>query len=198
MKNLQFPVDFTFKITTLSNDFIAKDASGNVVAYVKQKMFKFKEAIEVFQDTSKQVLSYKINADRWLDFSAAYSITNASGNFVGKVARKGMTSIWKAEYDVIDQFEQLQFKIKEENPWIKVLDYLLGQVPIIGMFTGYFFHAVYLVTNNSDQVVMKLKKESSFVGRRFKVTKEGSIDEDDAERIILSLMMMVLLERRRG
>ncbi len=198
MKNLQFPIDFTFKITTFSNDFVAEDASGNVVAYVKQKMFKFKEKIEVFHDTSKQTLGYEINADKWIDFSAAYSISNATGSPVGKVARKGMASIWKAEYDVIDQFEQPQFKIKEENVWIKVADYMLGQIPILGIFTGYFFHPTYLVTNNSGQVVVKLKKESSLVGRRFKVTKEGGIDDDDAERIVLSLMMMVLLERRRG
>ncbi len=198
MKNLQFPIDFTFKITTFSNDFVAEDASGNVVAYVKQKMFKFKEEIEVFQDDSKQNLGYKINADQWFDFSAAYSISNATDNPVGKVARKGMASIWKAEYDVIDQFEQPQFKIKEENAWIKVADYLLSQVPILGIFTGYLFNPVYLVTNNSGEVVVKLKKESSLIGRRFKVTKEGNIDNDDAERIVLSLMMMVLLERRRG
>lgn len=78
MKNLKFPIDFTFKITTLSNDFIAKDADENVVAYVKQKMFKFKEAVDVFQDDSKQLLGYKISADKWIDFSAAYSISNRS------------------------------------------------------------------------------------------------------------------------
>lgn len=198
MKDLKFPIDFTFKITTLSNDFIAKDADENVVAYVKQKMFKLKEAIEVFQDESKQDLGYRINADKWIDFSAAYSISNAAGEFVGKVARKGMASIWKAEYDIIDQFEKHQFKIKEENAWIKVGDSLLGQIPLIGLFTGYLFNPTYLVTNNSGEVVAKLKKEPSFIGRRFKVVKEGEIDSDDAERIVLSLMMMILLERRRG
>ncbi|MCK4635903.1 MAG: hypothetical protein KAT32_03490 [Candidatus Moranbacteria bacterium] len=198
MKGLKFPIDFTFKITTLSNDFIAKDTDENVVVYVKQKKFKFKESVEVFQDTSKQTLSYKIKADKWIDFSAAYSISNATGNFVGKVARKGMASIWKAEYDIIDQFEQSQFKIKEENAWVKVMDFLLGQVPIIGLFTGYLFNPVYLVTNNSGKIVVKLKKESSLVDHRFKVSKEGNIDDDDVERIILSLMMMVLLERGRG
>jgi uncharacterized protein YxjI len=41
MKNLQFPLQFSFKISTLSNDFTVKDANGVTVSYIKQKMFKF-------------------------------------------------------------------------------------------------------------------------------------------------------------
>ena len=47
MQNLQFPIKFVFKISTLANDFTAKDANGNVIAYVRQKMFKFKEDISI-------------------------------------------------------------------------------------------------------------------------------------------------------
>ncbi len=53
MQALHFPLKFTFKVTTLSNDFVARDAHDNTVAFVKQKRFKLKEKISVFTDESK-------------------------------------------------------------------------------------------------------------------------------------------------
>lgn len=198
MNNLQYPVQLIFNISTLHNDFTAKDANGKTVAYVKQKLFKFKEDVSVFDDESQNQVNYRIKADRWIDFSAAYSITDKNGNELGKIARKGWRSLWKAEYVLIDQHQQLQFKIQEENGWVKVMDSLLGEVPVLGIFTGYFFNPSYIVTNTNGQSIVRIKKEASFWGRKFEITKLGETDNDDDERIMLGLMMMILLERQRG
>jgi len=198
MKDLKFPLQFTFKISTFSNDFTAKDADDKTVAYVKQKLFKLKEAITIYSDESKAYTNYTIAADRWIDFSAAYSLKDKDGNELGKVARKGWKSLWKAEYHIIDQHEKLQYYIREENPWAKVFDALLGEIPVLSIFTGYLFNPSYKVITEDDKDIVRIKKKPSFFGRRFEVTKLNEIDQDDAERIMLSLMMMILLERRRG
>lgn len=198
MQNIQFPVNFEFKITTLSNDFIATDASGQTIAYVRQKMFKLKEDILIYNDSSKAKVNYRIKADRWLDFSAAYTFLDESGTPFGKIARKGWKSIWKAEYDIIDQFDQPQYKVNEENGWVKVFDSLLGEIPILGMLTGYFFNPTYIVTDKNGNKIVRISKQASFFGRRFKLEKIGNMDSDDDDRIMLGLMMMILLERRRG
>ena len=198
MNDLHFPIKLVFNISSLHNDFSATDANGRTVAYVKQKLFKVKEDISVFTDESQATLSYKIKADRWIDFSAAYSITNHEGVELGKVARKGWRSIWKAEYLLIDPNEQPHYKIQEENGWIKVLDSLLSEIPFLGLLTGYLFNPSYLVTNNDLQPVARLKKEASFWGRKFEITKLAETVHEDDERMMLGLMMMILLERRRG
>lgn len=198
MQNLNFPIQFQFKITTLSNDFTATDASGKVVAYVKQKMFKLKEDISVYSDETQSKVNYKIKADRWLDWSAAYSFYDDQGVEFGKIARKGWASIWKAEYDIIDENQAPQYKVKEENGWAKVLDTLLGQIPILNMFTGYLFNPTYMLADGNGKEIVRLKKQPSFFGRNFELDKVGSIDNDDDDRIMLGLMMMILLERRRG
>ena len=198
MKDLDFPITFDFNITTLSNDFTARDAQGKIIAYVRQKMFKFKEDIQVFSDESRTQVNYRIKADKWIDFSAAYSFTDSSGRELGKVARKGWASLWKANYDIIDQQQQFQYKIREENAWVKVADGLLGQIPILNIFTGYLFNPSYVVKDNKEQIVVRLKKEASFFGRKFKITQLKPTDADDDHRVMLSLMMLVLLERRRG
>ena len=198
MQELNFPINFTFKISTLANDFTAVDAAGHTIAYVRQKMFKLKEDIRIYSDDTKTEEIFQIKADRWLDFSAAYAITDAAGNSIGKIARKGWASLWKAHYELIDQNDELQYNIREENAWIKVMDGMLGEIPILGMFTGYLFNPSYIVMNLQDEPIARLKKKPSFFGRKFEVTALTQFDADDDRRIVLGLMMMVLLERRRG
>jgi uncharacterized protein YxjI len=198
MKDLNFPISFTFHVTTLSNDFSAKDAHGKTLAYVRQKMFKLKEDINIYDNENKTRLTHNIRADKWIDFSAAYSFKDAQGKEIGKIARKGWASVWKAHYELIDQHQKLQYHIREDNAWVKVLDSVLGQLPIIGGLTGYLFNPSYTVTDLNGQAICQLKKEASFFGRKFKLSKLKPIDHEDDERIILGFMMMVLLERRRG
>lgn len=198
MINLSFPIKFIFNITTFSNDFTATDASGKTVAFVKQKLFKFKEDVSVFENETKTNILFKINADKWIDFSTAYNFSDPGGKSLGKVARKGWASIWKAKYELIDQHQKLQYHIREENAWVKVMDGVLGQIPILSIFTGYLFNPSYIVTNLDNKIVVRLKKEASFFGRKFEVSKLTDIDQDDEQRILLGLMMMILLERRKG
>jgi len=196
--NNQYPLNFKFKISTLSNDFVITDANNNIVSYVKQKMFKLKEDILCYQDESKSKVIYRIKANKWLDFSATYAFFNDQEVEIGKVARKGRASIWKATYEVMDAAGNNDFTIREENPWTKIIDALISEIPIVGMFTGLMFNPSYLVTNNANEQIMRFKKNSSFFGRSFSLDKLTNVENQQEERIVLSLMMMVLLERRRG
>ncbi|WP_338791765.1 hypothetical protein V9L05_19480 [Bernardetia sp. Wsw4-3y2] len=198
MSHFQFPLHLTFKIATFANDFIATDANGQTLAYVRQKIFKLKEEVNLFTDDSKSELKYSIKADRWLDFSASYRFEDANGKNLGRVARKGWRSIWKAKYEIYDIEDNQDLIIEEANAWIKVADSALGEVPVLNMLTGYFFNPSYNVSRPNGEIVAKLKKEPSFFGRRFKVEKLMEMEEIEEERILLGLMMMILLERRRG
>lgn len=93
-----FPLGFKFKISTIANDFIATDSNGSTIAYVRQKMFKLIDQVDVYNDESRSHLIYQINANKWLDFSATYTFTDAMNNIIGRVARKGWRSAWKAHY----------------------------------------------------------------------------------------------------
>lgn len=198
MKNLQFPLQFTFKISTFANDFVVKDATGTTVSYIKQKMFKFIEDVSVYNDESKAQVYYNIKANKWLDFSAAYNMTNSAGMFIGKIVRKGWASIWKARYEIYDENEQQDLLVQEENPWVKVADALLIEIPFLGIISGYIFNPSYVVTRPDGTLVARLKKEPSFWGRKFNVSKLSEFEKGEEERLVLGLMMMILLERRRG
>jgi len=161
-------------------------------------MFKLKEDVLIYSDESKTEQMYRIKADKWLDFSAAYTFYNKEEKEFGKIVRKGWRSIWKAEYTIVDDNQNVQYTISEENAWIKVGDSILGEIPILSMLTGYLFNLSYLVTDTNYKAIVRLKKQPSFFGRNFEITKEGNMNGDDDDRILLGLMMMILMERRRG
>jgi len=198
MNSLQFPLDLTFKIGTLSNDFIAKDANDMTVAYVRQKMLKLIEEVQVFSDESRSELNYTINANKWLDFSASYAFTDRNGKELGRIARKGWASLWKANYDIFDELQLKVLYVREENPWAKVFDALMSEVPFLNLLTGYFFHPSYGVSRPDGKTIARLRKVQSFFGRKFVIEKLADFEKGEEERILLGLMMMILLERRRG
>lgn len=199
LNNLNYPLDFKFKITTLASDFNITDRNGNYVAYVRQKMFKLKEDVIVFNDESKTKELFRIQANQWIDFNASYSIKDAINvkNF-GRLARKGMRSIWKSTYEVLDENDKAKFTVTEDNAWVKFFDGMVGEIPIIGMFTGYFLNPTYTVKGIDGKEYFRLKKMPSMFGRRFQLDRLIDIDDEDESLVVLSLLMMVLLERARG
>ena len=199
LKNLNYPLDFKFKITTLASDFNITDRNGNYVAYVRQKMFRLKEDVIVFSDESRTKELFNIKANQWIDFNASYMMTDLlTGKKFGSLARKGVRSIWKARYDIIDEKDKSIYQINEDNGWIKVFDSFLGEIPILGMLTGYFLNPSYTVKDNAGKEYFRLKKMPSLVGRRFQLERLIDIDDEDESLVVLSFLMMVLLERARG
>lgn len=199
LQNLNYPLDFKFKITTLSSDFNITDKNGNYVAYVRQKMFKLKEDVIIFNDETRSRELFRIQANQWIDFNASYSITDLeNGKIFGRLARQGMRSLWKSHYDVLDENSALKYQISEDNAWVKVLDGFIGEIPIVGMFTGYFLNPSYTVKDSAGKEYFRLKKMPSLIGRRFQLDRLIDIDDQEESLVVLSLLMMVLLERERG
>ncbi|MCX7592473.1 MAG: hypothetical protein N2235_01690 [Fischerella sp.] len=194
---MQYPLELTFKFWALAPQMSVVDAQGNLVFYVRQKLFKLKEAITVFADAERTQPLYYIKADRIIDFSARYNFTDASEIPIGAVKRRGMKSLWRARYDIFDG-ETSTLNIQEKNPWIKVMDALFAELPIVGIFSGYVFNPVYLVSRDDGTVVMRLEKIPSFLSRKFTIKPVAQMSDREEKQVLLSLMMMLLLERTRG
>ena len=130
---------------------------------------------------------------------SSYSITDLvqEKNF-GRLARKGMRSLWKSQYNILDENDQPKYQINEDNAWTKVLDGFVSEIPLVGMFTGYFLNPSYTVVDNSGKEIFRLKKMPSLIGRRFQLDRLYDLADEDESLIVLSFLMMVLLERARG
>ena len=194
---MEYPLELAFKVLALTPQISVTDASGRLVFYVKLKMFKLKELVTVFSDQQQTLPLYRINADRVIDFSARYHFTDVNGTNLGSVKREGVKSLWKAHYNILDG-DAVVMTIREEKPWVKVLDGLIRQIPIIGLISGFILHPVFLVSRTDGLVVMRLEKQPSFFESKFAIRKDTELDERGELRVLLSLIMMILLERARG
>lgn len=194
---MQYPLQLTFKFWAFSPQISIVDAQGNLVFYVKQKLFKLKEAITIFADVERTRPLYYMKADRIIDFSARYDFTNENGIPIGAVKRQGLKSLWRARYDVFDG-ESVNFTIQEKNPWVKIADALFQEIPVVGMLSGFVFNPSYLVLRDDASVVMRLEKIPSFFSRQFTIKAMDKLNEQEEKQILLSLMMMLLLEKNRG
>lgn len=194
---MQYPLELTFKLWAFAPQISVVDGQNNLIFYVKQKLFKLKEAITVFADSEQTRPLHYINADRIIDFSARYDFTDSNGAYIGSVKRRGLKSFWRARYDIFDG-DTTTLNIQEKNPWVKVADALFAEIPLVGIFTGYVFNPVYLVSRADGGVVMRLEKNPSFFSRRFTIKAVDQLSDREEQQVLLSLIMLLLLERTRG
>lgn len=199
LSGLQYPLTLSFKILALTTQANVTDATGRTVLHTKQKFFKFKEHVEIFTDSSRTTRLADIRTNKVIDWSARYFMTDAGGGAIGSVGRRGWRSIWKAHYESFNPGDETpDFSIKEENPGAKVADAILGEIPILGMLTGYLFHPRYLASRSDGEGAMRMTKQPAFFEGRFQIDKLCSLSPREEMNLILSFMMLVILERRRG
>jgi uncharacterized protein YxjI len=107
------------------------DLDGNVVFYSRMKAFKLKEDIRIYtgEDMQEEVLTIK--ARNILDFSAAYEVVNpATNEKVGVLKRKGLKSILKDEWILMDADDKDIGLIKEDSTFLAMIRrFLTSLVP---------------------------------------------------------------------
>jgi hypothetical protein len=204
MTAYSYPLDLTFRLVALAPRISVTDNTGRQVAFVHQKTFKLKEDIRIFSDESKSREIYRINADRIMDISAKYNLTDAAaGKSIGYVQPKALRSIWSATYMVYDVNGKATHFIKEDNPWVKIGDALLNEIPFVGLFSGFLLHPSYTAyrgedIENTSNPVARLKKESGFFEGKFSIDSLSPMSGDEESRLMLAFLLMVQFMRRRG
>ena len=114
------------QVFALTGKFRYYDPTGNLILFSEQKMFKLREDIRVFADESKAQEVLQIKARQIIDFSAAYDvIDSAYDQKVGMLRRKGMQSLLRDEWDVLDANDQIVGKLFEDSMGLAMLRRML-------------------------------------------------------------------------
>jgi uncharacterized protein YxjI len=198
---INYPLTATFKLLALSPEVTVRDSSGALMLQVKQKALTLREETTVFADEAKKIPLYKMMADRVIGFRAVHKITRLADNaLVGAVKAAGMRSLWRTEYGITDANDQQILTVREENPWIKVLDSLVDEIPLVGFIISMFINPRYLMTDSSGTVLYRITKKRSILESHFtleQITADAATGND--ERLIaLALIQVIFLEKHRG
>ncbi|SMB81673.1 LURP-one-related family protein [Deinococcus hopiensis] len=194
-----FPLKAAFRIVTLSPEVQVLDAHDQVLLQVKQKMLTLREDTTVFADAEKTRPLYRMKADRMSGFRAVHAVTRlADGQALGSVRAAGLRFLWRARYDVTDPAGNTLAHVQEQNPWTKVVDALLDEVPLIGPLVAMFINPRYTVQDAQGRVFAMILKKRSFVARHFTLERlEANPPELSDELLALGLVQVIFLERGR-
>jgi len=192
-----YPLSLSFKVIAFNPQVRVADPTGRVVMYVKQKALKLREDVTIFADEQQRLPMLRMKADRIIDIHATYTIRDQSETVVGAVQGHGLRSIWRKSFTIMDPTGQEIGSIQEDNPWIKVADSLVNEIPLIGWIGGMFINPTYTVTLRGIQA-LHLKKKPSFMERHFTLDRTAEIGDADEQLLLASLIMMLLLVRGRG
>jgi len=110
----------------LAGKFRFYDPAGRLVMFSEQKMFRLREDIRVYdgEDKAREVLSIK--ARQIMDFSASYDVVDTEMNQkVGVLRRKGLRSILRDEWEVLDANDQVIGQLFEDSIPLALLRRLL-------------------------------------------------------------------------
>jgi uncharacterized protein YxjI len=110
----------------LAGKFRFYDPGGRLVMFSEQKMFRLRENIRVYdgEDKAREVLSIK--ARQIMDFSAAYDVVDTEMNQkVGVLRRKGLRSILRDEWEVLDANDRVIGQLFEDSIGMALLRRLL-------------------------------------------------------------------------
>jgi hypothetical protein len=117
-------------LTTYGNQYVAKKAlfkflgntfrlfgtDGTLQFFVKQKAFRLKEEINVFADEKQAEKRLSIKARGIGDFSGTYDVRDAgTGELVGACRRKGLKSLFKDEWELLDSAGITMGKVEEQG-----------------------------------------------------------------------------------
>lgn len=191
-----YPLAVKFKLAALAPEVRVVDANGQTILYLKQKLMSLRGNVKIYADDRQQELLYQINSDSIVNFSANYSLRRPDGTLVGTLRRQGMKSLWRASYPILDANGVEVGLIHETNPWVKVLDSLLGEIVLVGWLIALLFNPTYAVDLNGQTADLVHKRPSVFA-RTFTVESVSPATPADEELVLPSILTMLLHERAR-
>lgn len=203
--NLAFPLSLEFKFSIFT-ELRVTDASGQLVAVVKEKTFSVRDEVKVYADEARRVQTHGMKAGGFLagalDWKAKRHIRRVDGSPVGALQAGGLRTLWAATYDLLGPDGEDRFTIRDDQPWLNMVEGVIGSVPFVGdlvaMGFDYFVNPTFTVTDSAGQPAYRVHKKRSFLSRRFTIEELKPMGGADDELVLLGLIQLVLRERERG
>ncbi|WP_150267221.1 hypothetical protein [Paenibacillus tepidiphilus] len=101
-----------------------------LVGYSEMKAFKLKEDIALYSDENMQKELLRIKARKMIDFSATFDVWDSeTGEHIGALRRKGLKSIVKDEWTILDRQDHELGAIKEDSTFMALLRRVITLIP---------------------------------------------------------------------
>ena len=169
----------------------ADDSQTELLGYCELKAFKLKEDIRIYTDEEKNTELISIKARSILDISAGYDVVDAqSGTSLGAYKRKGLKSLFKDTYKLLDQEDQEYAELSEDSGLLALIRRF---VPFANILIPQIFH---LRGNDGGGSVEYTQKMNPIVQR---LTVTGAQSGGFDPRVVLaSGMLLAAIEGKQN
>ncbi len=175
----------------LGGAFHVFDPAGNVVLYSKQKAFKLKEDIRIYtgEDMGTEVLT--IRTDQIIDLGATYHVHDSQqgGVRVGSLKRKGLKSMLRNEWVILDSSGQEVGIIQEDSVALALLRRLM---------VGWLLPQRYYGTIGNNPVSVFTRNFNPFISKislDFSMDTQGQLDRRLG---IAAVIMLLAIDGKQG
>ena len=119
------------KVFAFAPQFFFLDQNGNTLAYLRKKVFTWKDEIRIFTDPGQTMELLSIKARRIIDWGTAFDVTDSiNRQKVGALKRRGWKSLVRKEWTIMDANDQEIGKVQEDSMFLAtVRRYLINIIP---------------------------------------------------------------------
>lgn len=119
------------RIFTLSPQFYFYDVNGNTLAFLRKKVFTWKDEIRIFTDQTQSMELLYIKARKIIDWGTAFDVTDSiNRQKVGALKRQAWKSLVRKEWTIMDANDQEIGRIQEDSMFLAtVRRYVTNIIP---------------------------------------------------------------------
>ena len=119
------------KIFTFPPQFFFLDLNGNTLAYLRKKVFTWKDEIRIFTDEQQTLELLSIKARKIIDWGTAFDVTDSiNRQKAGALKRRGWKSLLRKEYTILDANDQEIGTLQENSLFLAtVRRYVTNIIP---------------------------------------------------------------------
>ncbi|MEA2362160.1 MAG: hypothetical protein QOD71_1305 [Thermoleophilaceae bacterium] len=159
---------------------------GELVCFVEQKRFKFKEDIRFFTDETKQVELMRLKARQRFDPAARYDITDAHGDKIGELQKVFGASLLRSTYRLYDASGAETAKATEKSLVVALFRRLVGFVPYVGNVADWLPIPYHFVFQRGDRVLASNTRRAWKIRDTYTIDLSGDPERTLDRRLVLA------------
>lgn len=185
------------KITVLVNKYFIYEANeadekGDLIAFVEQKRFSFKEKIIFYSDKDKSGELFNVKARQILDIGAMYEVTDSNdGKQLGLVKKAFKSSLIRSTWHILDTDEKSPLLVAQERSLpLAVVRRLWQFVPILNEIPFLLKYHFSIAKAGSDTEIASYEKVA-LVRDHYKLSLSDEAKEVADWRVFVALGVML-------
>lgn len=167
----------------LDRSFRAFDQDGSLVAFIRRPLMRLREAFLLFGDEAMQCPLARIQSRQMIAINFTYDVTDPDGQWLGTLRTRGLKSIVRDTWDLLDQAEQPIGLMQEDG-----MALLRRLIPLL---TGHWHIEV------GGRTVARIDQVFRFFVKEYRLTLEAQGADVDSRYLLACALLALMRENRR-